>query len=414
LTSFLKVQGLYFKYNNTNILEDIYLELNSGDFVGILGPNGCGKTTLLNNINRWLKPTKGSVYLNDIDLARLTPKNLAKHVATVTQDVSIDINFSVYQVVLMGRNPYLKNFQSESQEDLEIAKAAMEFVDIWNLRDKPVNQLSGGERQRVLIARALAQQPQILLLDEPTSHLDINYQWELLELLKKMVAEKKLIVLAVLHDLNLASIFCDKVILLKDHKIYKMGPVKDILTEQNIKDVFNIDVRVTLHKETKRPVISFLGRPHKKDRPRSFNKLHVICGGGEGEELLYYLNSRGYEISVGVVNRGDTDWKTAKLLNLTVIEEKPFSPISDEKIDENSKHITSCDAVIMADIPFGYGNLGNLTCLNDVLGKKPIFLIEEKPLNTRDYTGGKALKYYLEIRQKAKIIKSFAELEETL
>lgn len=414
MAGYLKIEGLYFKYNNINILEDIHLEFNSGDFVGILGPNGCGKTTLLNNINRWLKPSKGSIYLDDMDLTRMSPKKLARHVATVTQDVTMDINFSVLEVVLMGRNPYLKNFEVETEKDVEIAKAAMEFADIWHLRDKPVNQLSGGERQRVLIARALTQQPRILLLDEPTSHLDINYQWEILELLKKMVAEKKLIVIIVMHDLNLASMFCDKIILLKDHKIYKMGYTRDVLTEQNIKDLFNINVRVSLHKETQRPMISFLGNPKQIDRPRMFNKIHVICGGGEGEELLHYLKNRGYEISVGVLNRGDTDWKTAKLLDLTIIEEKPFSYISEEKVEENREHIKMADAVVMADIPFGYGNLGNITCLDETIGKKPIYLVEEKPLNHRDYTEGQALKKYCEIRKHAKIMKSYAELKNVL
>lgn len=410
----LKVENLDFKYHDIRVLKDISFKIDVGDFVGILGPNGCGKTTLLNNINQWLRPQKGTVYLGDINIKKLTPKDLAKHVATVPQDTSIDINFTVEQVVLMGRNPYLLNFEREKGPDFRIAQEAMEYMDIWHLRDKPVNELSGGEKQRVLIARALTQEPELLLLDEPTSHLDINYQWEILSLLKKLCLNKKITIIAVMHDINLASMFCDKVILLKDHRVFKMGPLLDVMNEKNIKDVFNMDVHVRFIEDAQRPVIIFIGQGKSLNSPRPFDKVHIICGGGDGGKLLHYLKKRGYNVSAGVLNIGDSDWISAKALGIDVVEEVPFSAISDEKVIENKIYIQKADAVLLADIPFGYGNLRNLECLKEFVSEKRIFIIEEKPIEDRDYTNGTASQIYVDIKNNSTIINSFDELKSFL
>jgi len=410
----LRVEGLSFKYDKNNILSDINFTLDVGDFVGILGPNGCGKTTLLKNINRWLKPNQGKVLIDGSNIFQLSVKDLAKRVATVPQDTSLDVSFTVEQVVSMGRNPHLKSFERERQRDMLVIEDAMRTMDVLHLRDKPINQLSGGERQRVLIARALAQEPTLLLLDEPTSHLDINYQWELLELLKNLCVNKSLTILIVLHDINLASMFCTKVILLKDHKIFKMGPLNEVITERNIKEVFNMNVRVEYPEGRKQPVIIFLNPATEDIKARPFERLHVICGGGEGEKLLYYLSQRGYKVSTGVLNKGDTDWKVAKLLGFTVVEEAPFSPITEEKVEENLHHINQSDAVILADIPFGYGNLINLSCLNRVTAQKQIFILEEKDICERDYTEGTAAEIYHRIRQRATVLASMEELKKII
>lgn len=415
----LKVENLGFKYNEKEILKDICFTLEVGDFVGILGPNGCGKTTLLKNINRWLKPDTGNIYVNGESIYRVTIKDLAKRVATVPQDTYLDVAFTVEQIVLMGRNPHLKNFESEQKEDIAIVEDAMKSMDILHLRDKPVHQLSGGERQRVLIARALAQQPSLLLLDEPTSHLDINYQWELLGLLKDLCLKKSLTILVVLHDINLASMFCNKIILLKDHKIFKMGDLNEVLNEDNIKAVFDMDVRVVTPKGNPKPVVIFLNTSDENEaifakKPKPFHKLHVICGGGEGEELLSYLGQRGYEVSVGVLNKGDSDWETARRLGFDIVEEIPFSPISDENAAKNISYIEKADAVILANIPFGLGNLKNIMCLEGFIGRKDIYILEENDINERDYTNGAVVKIYNKIKDKAVVFKSMQELKEII
>jgi len=409
----LKVESLSFKYDKKNILDDINFTLDVGDFVGILGPNGCGKTTLLKNINRWLKPDQGKIFIDDLNIFQLSVKDLAKRVATVPQDTSVDVSFTVEQVVAMGRNPHLNSFERERKRDISIIEDAMKAMDVMHLRDKPINQLSGGERQRVLIARALAQEPTLLLLDEPTSHLDINYQWELLELLKNLCMKKSLTILIVLHDINLASMFCNKLILLKEHRIFKMGTLNEVINEQNIREVFNMNVRVEYPDGRKQPVIIFLNPANEDMQARPFERLHVICGGGEGEKLLYYLSQRGYKVSTGVLNKGDTDWKVAKLLGITIVEEAPFSPITEEKVKENICLINQSDAVILANIPFGFGNLINLSCLNQVSPKK-VFILEEKDIRDRDYTKGKAAEIYNQIKSRATVLTSMEELKKII
>lgn len=412
MSTLLNVKNLGFKYGDKEILKDVNFELYEGDFIGILGPNGSGKTTLLNNINRWLKPHKGCILLNNKDVMQFSAKKLAKHMATVPQNTFTDATFTVLEVVMMGRYPYLKTFEPEKKEDFAIVKDVMRYMNVWHLRDRLINVLSGGERQRVMIAKALAQQPKLLLLDEPTSHLDINYQYELLYLLKKLCIYNKLTIVAILHDLNLASMFCDKMILLKDHKVFKMGQLTNVLTEKNIKEVFNVDVKVEYDKDACRPIIIPLDNKkitdiNKKNSP----KIHVICGGGKGIELLKYLYTIGCNVSTGILNIGDSDWQTANLLGIDVIEEKPFSPISDTSMQKNKRYIYNSDIIVLANIPFGYGNLKNLICIAEMLDIKKVYIIEEDDIQHRDYTSGLASKIYNKIRNKAIIFNSITELK---
>lgn len=411
MTILLNVKDLGFRYGNKEILKDINFKLNEGEFVGILGPNGSGKTTLLNNINRWLKPYKGCILVDNMDIMQFTPKKLARQIATVPQNTFIDTTFPVWKVVMMGRYPYLKKFESEKETDFLKVKKAMLFMNVWHLRERPINILSGGERQRVIIARALAQHPKLLLLDEPTSNLDINYQYELLYLLKRLCVDRKLTILTILHDINLASMFCDKIILLKNHKVFKMGPLTDVITEENIKEVFDIKVKVKYDEDICRPiVIPLANKGVDRSEDESQERIHVICGGGKGRELLKFLNIRGYKVSTGVLNVGDSDWKTAKSLGLNVVEEKPFSPISNKNLIKNKRYMYNSNKVILASIPFGYCNLKNLICVEDVMDKLQVYIIDDKDIEYRDYTSGIASKIYNKIIKKSIVFDSLVEL----
>jgi iron complex transport system ATP-binding protein len=177
-------------YESVQILEKVRFTVKTGTFLGILGPNGSGKTTLLKSISRVLKPRKGAILIDDVNVYKMKTADVAKQMAVVPQDSSIAFSFTALQVVLMGRAPHLSRFQSEGEKDLVIAKQAMEYTGTWNLANRLVTELSGGERQRVIIARALTQQPTVLLLDEPTSHLDISNQLEIMDLLKELCVEK--------------------------------------------------------------------------------------------------------------------------------------------------------------------------------------------------------------------------------
>lgn len=255
MNSAVLIEKLTFKYDIDEVLRNIDLEIPRGSFVGILGPNGSGKTTLLKNICSILNPSKGKILVNNKNVSNIKYKELAKIIAVVHQTSEIQFEFSVFDVVLMGRFPYLSRFQSESKKDIDIAKEAMLSTGTWELRDKSINEISGGERQRVMIARALTQQPEILILDEPISHLDIKYQMGILDLCKKLNTQNKLTVITTLHDINLAGRYSDYIILLDKGKIKVMDTPERVLTQENISNVYDIKVDVLKRNGDKTPYI---------------------------------------------------------------------------------------------------------------------------------------------------------------
>jgi iron complex transport system ATP-binding protein len=220
--------------------------------VGIIGPNGSGKTTLLRLSSRVLLPRKGNIYFQDKDIFRMDLKEFCRSVAFVSQDIATTFSFSALELVLMGRIPHLRRMQFETKKDIEISESALALTDSLGLKDKRIDELSAGERQRVVIARALAQEPVLLFLDEPTSHLDIGHQIQVMDLLKKLNREK-LTIIMVLHDLNLASAYCNRICLLDNGSIFKEGTPEEVLTYKNIEAVYKTIVLVNDNPVTGRP-----------------------------------------------------------------------------------------------------------------------------------------------------------------
>jgi iron complex transport system ATP-binding protein len=402
----LNVDGVDCYYGSVKVLENLHFSVKGGDFVGVLGPNGSGKTTLIRSISRTLKPHRGVILLDDIDVYTLKSVEAARRMAVVPQDTAITFNFTALDIVLMGRNPHLGRFQMESERDIAIARKAMEITNTWHLADRPVNELSGGERQRVIIARALAQEPKVLLLDEPTVHLDINNQLEIMDLLKELCTKKKLIVLAVFHDFNLAARYCNLVILLKKGKIHSIGKANDVLTSENIKSVFHVDTIVKRHPVANSIYVIPVSKlkASSSGRLRNFS-VHLICGAGTGTALMKILVDEGYNVTAGVLNVLDTDYETAQLLNIPVVSEAPFSPITEEAYKANLEMILKADAVILTSVPFGYGNLRNLEAAMDALEKGiTTFVIEEVPIKRRDFTRGKAERLLRKLKSKGAIL----------
>lgn len=213
--TFLEAEAVSFAVEAQRILEGVSLSSRRGEFAGLVGPNGAGKSTLIKCISGLLAQTGGRVSLDGRDLAQMSPRQVAQVVAHLPQNTSVDFGFTSLEVVLMGRNPHLGPFQLEGDSDIDIARAGMAFTDTDWLADRGINTLSGGERQRVLIARALAQEPRLLLLDEPTANLDIQHQLQIMELIRRLVAGG-LSALAAMHDLNMASAYCDRLYLMKN------------------------------------------------------------------------------------------------------------------------------------------------------------------------------------------------------
>ncbi|HOE56815.1 MAG TPA: ABC transporter ATP-binding protein, partial [Bacillota bacterium] len=197
----IRVEKLSFSYDVKKVLEQINMEINKGSFFCIIGPNGSGKSTLLKVISAALKPQKGVVYVEGIDISHIKNRSVAKLMSFVPQNTSLEFDFKVSDIVLMGRYPYINKFIGEKQEDLELAEKAMQYTNTLFLKDRSFMELSGGERQRVILAQALTQNTEILILDEPVSHLDLQHQMEILNLIKKMCVDKKLTAITVLHDL---------------------------------------------------------------------------------------------------------------------------------------------------------------------------------------------------------------------
>lgn len=251
-------------YGDVEILKGITFSMDSGDFVGVIGPNGSGKSTLLRTATKMIKPFAGEIYLDRRKLDNIPLKELARIAAVVSQDAIFMFPFKVLDVVLMGRIPYISRMGFESREDLRIAFEALERVDAIHLKDRFIDELSGGERQRVIIAKALAQKPKILFLDEPTTHLDISHQVEVFSLLKELNKKAGLSVMSVLHDLNLASLYCDKLILLSEGKIKKHGTPNEVLDYKIIEEVYKTQVIVKENPLTLRPHVFLVNsrKPH--------------------------------------------------------------------------------------------------------------------------------------------------------
>ncbi len=244
MSSAIKVKELCFNYGTDNILNHINFIIESGSFVSILGPNGSGKTTLLKNICNLLKPHKGYIYIEDKDVKGIKYKDLAKTLGVVHQANNISFDFTVHDVVLMGRFAHQKRFKSETQHDLDVVRNAMKETETWGFRDKSINEISGGERQRVVMARALAQEPKILLLDEPISQLDIKHQINILSLCKRLNKQKNITIVTTLHDINLAGEYSDYILLLDNGNIRALDVPEKVLTSENIESVYGIKVKL--------------------------------------------------------------------------------------------------------------------------------------------------------------------------
>ncbi|MGE5630671.1 MAG: ABC transporter ATP-binding protein [Caulobacteraceae bacterium] len=249
----ISVKNLCFTYDKKEVLKDISLGFDKGKFYSVIGPNGSGKSTFIKNISKILTPNQKSIFVGDRDICSMNSKNLAQIMSVIPQSIIIDYDFTVFDIVMMGRSPYKRRFEDFNQADKKIVEKYMRATNTWELRDKPVTELSGGEAQRVVAARALSQEADIILLDEPISHLDIQYQIEFLSIFKSLKNDK--VIIAVLHDLNLASIFSDEIILISEGQVKAIGKPWEVISKENIKSVYNLLVEVIENPISKCPYI---------------------------------------------------------------------------------------------------------------------------------------------------------------
>ncbi|MBQ8644408.1 MAG: ABC transporter ATP-binding protein [Candidatus Methanomethylophilaceae archaeon] len=240
----LEVRGLKYTYGKYLVLDGVDLPIVDGEVIGILGPNGCGKTTLLKNLNKNLEPTGGCVMLDGESMADLSKKEIAREVAVVPQTNEIRFAFTVRDIVAMGRMPFQGMMGAPSGEDERIVDEAIRRTGLSKHVDRHINTMSGGERQRVIIARAIAQTPKYLMMDEPTLHLDISMQFDALNLVHKLSRETGLTVVIVSHDLGMVARYCDRIVMIHDHKVHCVGTPEEVLTPENMRTVFNVDAEL--------------------------------------------------------------------------------------------------------------------------------------------------------------------------
>src|SRR4030043_2485626 len=398
--SVLSVKNLNFSYNHKKVLDNVSFDVGREDFISILGPNGAGKSTLVNLISGVIKGYEGIIKVGGRNIKESNPKDIAKMIAVVPQYTNPAFGFTVAEMVMMGRNPYISRFGMERKEDFNEVGKVMDKTRILSFADRKFSELSGGEKQRVIIAQVLAQDSPILLLDEPTSHLDINFQIEFMNLFLDLNKKEEKTIIGIFQDINLAIQNSQKIMLLKEGRIFNFGSVEDTINRENIRNVFGSDVFIGRNPVTGNLFVSpvfntAVERDIMAQTANKYSRVHVIGGGGAASQVISLLHSSGYIISCGVINTLDSDLDTARMLGIPYAAEAPFSPISPDSQNRNLEFIKSSDAVILPEVEFGPGNFSNLISVDKAIGlRKKVIIIDKKNIRKRDHTGGKAEKLY--------------------
>jgi len=338
----LAAEDITVSLGGTDILSNVSLTAECGAVVGLVGPNGAGKTTTLRVLRATLSPDSGTVRVAGDPIDGLSSKQVSQRVASTPQATALSFEFTVRQAVEMGRTPHLGRFDRADSGDREVVDAAMERVDVARFADRPVTSLSGGERQRVLLARALAQETPVLLLDEPTSNLDINHAVNTLELVADLAREGKTAVAAI-HDLNLAARYCDELVLLADGEVRAAGEPREVLQRPTLRDAFDAETLVTDQPGADAPLVTALPDREPVDRT-----VHVVGTGGQAAAAVARLVAAGVTVSVGVVPAGDAAAERALELDCPVVTVPPFAGVDEASRDRATELARAADAVAVA------------------------------------------------------------------
>lgn len=400
----LAVRGLECSINGVNILKGLDFDVFRGEFVGLIGPNGAGKTTLLkclNGINR----SSGHVKIGENRLDKLGSRDIARSVALMHQNTSVSFPFPAIDIVLSGRYPHLSRTRGEGAEDYTIARKHMEYTDTLKFELRPITQISGGERQRVFFARTLAQETDVILLDEPAASLDIAHEEQIFKYSCELCGAGKTVIAAV-HDLKAAARYCSRLILLKEGSILADGTPEEVLTSDNLSTAYGVNALVYRNRITGRMDYYIHGMEHET----TGKNVHVIGGGGSASAVIRLLFENGCHITAGVFAHGDSDLGCAEIFGIDCLLCQPFSEISEDALEANIEKIRNADMTVLCDMPFGIQNLKNLMAASHA---KKLVIIEDSDPASRDFTGGRALEIYGKLRMKAIIVPS-ARLHEVL
>lgn len=359
---FVETRGLSVGYNGKPLIEQIQLKLNQGQILTLIGPNGSGKSTILKSITGQLEPLGGAVYLDFREMNKLSRREIAEKMAIVMTDRIHPELMTCRDVVSTGRYPYTGRLGILAREDKAKVRRALEQVNGLELAEQMFANVSDGQRQRVLLARALCQEPKLIVLDEPTSFLDIRYKLELLSILKDLVRRQNLAVILSLHELDLAQRISDIVVCVHDHQIERVGPPEEVFTSDYIPRLYGL-TQGSYH-----PEFGHLELERTAGAPQVF----VIGGGGSGISVYRRLQREGVPFAAGVLHRNDVEYLAAKDLAVEVIGEQAFEPIGEETLRRAMAVLESCPRVICTIKEFGTMNQGNRRLLERAvkLGKE--------------------------------------------
>ena len=393
-SNMVAVRDLVYRVDAARLLDRVSLDAHPGQFIGLVGPNGAGKSTFLKTISGLLRQQEGTVSLDGQDLDRMSVREVARTLAMVPQIAPYTHGFTCVELVLMGRYAHLGRFQIEGSADGRIAREAMRTTETEGFADRTLDTLSGGERQRVYVARALAQQPRVLLLDEPTSNLDVLHQLKVLDLVDGLVSEGMTAVAAI-HDLRLAARYCDRLLLLSHGRVLAEGSPEEVLTPERIETAFGVRAVVYPDPMTGTLTVSLLGPADTARQARRDLRVHLVCGGGTGARLMYDLQHAGFTVTAGALGAGDTDRSAADILGVEYVAVPAFGGIDDDAHRRHTSLVAAADSVVLCETPIGSNNLRNLEALRSA---KHLLVVEASPLAERDFTGGAAQKLLSELQ----------------
>ncbi len=343
---YFQMKDLSVGYNGNSLIRDINIGINKGEIVTLIGPNGSGKSTILKSITRQLKVVGGNVFFDDTSLLKLPYKELASKMAVVLTDRIKTELMTCHDIVATGRYPYTGRLGILTQEDECLVEEAMQAVHAQELGNRDFNAISDGQKQRVLLARAICQDPDVIVLDEPTSFLDVKYKLELLSILERMARQKKITVIMSLHEIDLAQKISDKIICVKGDAISHFGAPETIFREDIIRELYEID------NGSFDPCFGSIELPRPEGTPRVF----VPAGGGTGIPVFRKLQKENVPFAAGVLYTNDIDYQLARILAMETVTEVPFQEISDEAFARACELMKSCERVIDTGVPVGMCN----------------------------------------------------------
>ncbi|MGX8773574.1 MAG: ABC transporter ATP-binding protein [Bacillota bacterium] len=353
--AYISMDNLAVGYNGKAIIKDICIDIGKGEIVTLIGPNGAGKSTILKSITRQLSLISGKVWYGDKNLHKMTSKEVSTKMAVVlTERLKAEL-MTCYDIVASGRYPYTGKLGLLTEEDERMVDEAMAAVNATDIGPRDFNAISDGQKQRVLLARAICQDPEIIVLDEPTSFLDVRYKLELLSILRNMAKEKGITVIMSLHEIDLAEKVSDKIICVKGDRIYRYGPPEEIFEEEMIRELYSIDNGFF------DPLLGSIELPAPTGEAgdgaeKAEPKVFVISSGGSGVPVYRRLQKENTPFIAGVLAENDIDYQLARLLAAEVITTPAFEPISDEAFEKAMDAIVRCERVIDTDFPIGAAN----------------------------------------------------------